>query len=73
MADVTKDKDGNIISVIRRDYAGYSARIDAPDKSTGRLRITTTGKSGAGSPVDFEPREARKFAHDLLDMAGPDD
>lgn len=72
MADVKKNDKGEVESVTYTDYAGYSLEVAAPGEN-GRVRITSRGKSGTGSPVDLERSEARHLAHDILDLAGPGD
>lgn len=73
MAEVKRDDKGEIESITYTDHVGYTARVDRPDPTTGRVRILTAGKAGGGSPVDLEPAEARKLAHDLADLAGAGD
>lgn len=72
MADVTKNDKGEIESIRYTDFAGYSLDVEAPGEN-GRLRITTKSKSGTGSPVDLERDEAKRFARDVIDLAGGGD
>lgn len=72
MANVTKDDNGKVVKVSYDDFANYSISVEAPG-TNGRLRITTKSKSGTGAPVDLERSEAKRFARDVIELAGGED
>ena len=69
-ADVKRDDNGDIQGVIYRDSSQYSFEVDKRSPIVGRIRVITKSPGGSGSPVDLEPAEAIRAAHDLIDMAG---
>lgn len=72
MADVVKDDQGAIVKVTYRDEAGYTVEIDKRSPVSGKVRIISKSPTGTGSPSDLLPSEARRFAHDVLDVLGPE-
>lgn len=69
MADVIKDDSGQVQRVIYKDTSHYAAEVGR-SPFPGKLRITTKSPSANGAPVDLELGEAKRFARDVLDLAG---
>lgn len=73
MADIEKDSDGRVVKVTYKDSAGYTLEVDRRSPVAGKVRIVSKSPSGSGCPADLAPAEARRFAHDVLEVIGGED
>lgn len=69
MAEVVKNDKNEVTKVVYKDTSNYAAEVGR-SPFPGKLRITTKSPSANGAPVDLEIGEAKRFARDVLDLAG---
>ena len=67
VSDTTKNDKGEITKVTYKDSSGYTGDISHQGD---KIRIVTKDAGGAGKPLDLTKDEARRFGHDIVDMAG---
>lgn len=73
MAEVVKDDKGEVQRVVYKDHAGYTLEVDRRSPVEGAVRIISKGPQGNGAPADLTREDARRFAHDVLDLVGEGD
>lgn len=69
MTEIKRNDKGEITGVTYADSDGYTVTVE-PSSRPNAIRIWTKNNVGGGSPVDLDRAEAKRFAHDVIELAG---